>query len=170
AQQHFPELAHENATFLSLSGTDHQKVLSQLDRMNQLNGHLPNKLVLATDNDLAGFKAADQFSVLQFEGMENIRQVPTKGKDWNDQLKANDPGIKEMTMEESHRRLEALETFSKQAKQPSNKSMQVKDEKQVANAKPGRLAREQQRADRKGKSREKNEVILKEGLQRVKDY
>lgn len=102
AQQHFPELAHENATFLSLSGTDHQKVLSQLDRMNQLNGHLPNKLVLATDNDLAGFKAADQFSVLQFEGMENIRQVPTKGKDWNDQLKANDPILKVVTQFKSH--------------------------------------------------------------------
>ncbi|APS41784.1 LtrC-like protein [Weissella jogaejeotgali] len=170
AQQHFPELAHENATFLSLSGTDHQKVLSQLDRMNQLNGHLPNKLVLATDNDLAGFQAADQFSVLQFEGMENIRQVPPKGKDWNDQLKANDPGIKTMTMEESHKRLEALETFSKQAKQPSNKSMKVQDDKQVVNANPGRLAREQRRTDRKGKSREKNEEIIKDALQRMKNY
>src|SRR5699024_9410109 len=75
-----------------------------------------------------------------------------------------------MTIEESHRRLEALETFSKQAKQPSNKSMKVKDEKQVASAKSGRLAREQRRTDRKGKSREKNEEIIKDALQRVKNY
>lgn len=170
AQMHFPELANENATFLSLSGTDNQKVLSQLDRMNQLNSHLPKKLVLATDNDLAGFQAAEQFNILQFEGMENIRQVPTKGKDWNYQLKANNGDIKTMTMAESHRQLEALETFTKQAQQANNKSVNAKDEKQVVQAKPCRLVREERRADRKGKSREKNEQIIKDALQRVQNY
>src|SRR5699024_11818144 len=96
--------------------------------------------------------------------------ITTKSRDWNDQQRANDPGIKTMTMEERQKRLEELETFKKQDKQPSEKSMKVKDEKQVASAKSGRLAREQRRTDRKGKSREKNEEIIKDALQRVKNY
>lgn len=116
AQMHFTEPANKNTTFLSLSGTDHQKVLSQLDRMKQLNGHLPKQLVLATDNDLAGFKAATPFDMLQFEGMTNIRQIPTQDKDWNDQLKTHDPAIKTLTMDENQQQLAALETFTQQAK------------------------------------------------------
>src|SRR5699024_3272058 len=115
AQMHFTELTNKNTTFLSLSGTDHQKVLSQLDRMKQLNGHLPKQLIMATDNDLAGFKAAAPFDMLQFEGMTTIQQIPTQGKDWNDQLKGHDPAIKTLTMDENQQQLAALETFTQQA-------------------------------------------------------
>ena len=166
AQMHFTEPQNKNTTFLSLSGTDHQKVLSQLDRMKQLNGHLPKQLVLATDNDLAGFKAAAPFDMLQFEGMTNIRQIPTQGKDWNDQLKAHDLAIKTLTMAENQQQLAALETFTQQAK-PAAKAPAT-DDKQVAQ--PQRKTREQRRDDRKGKSRERNEEIIKDALTRVQNY
>jgi len=171
AQMNFGRLAKENTTFLSLSGTDHQKVLSQLDRMNRENGHLPKELVMATDNDLAGYKAADYFDVMRFEGMTNLRQVPTIGKDWNDQLKSGVNAYKQMSIDESHKRLQALETFVNQ-NQSTNKAhqRQTTDQNQVVMPKSQRQARSENRAERTAQNRTNNEKIIQDALQRVESY
>src|SRR5699024_5783234 len=84
-----------------------------------------------------------------------------------DQLKAHDPAIKTLTMDENQQQLAALETFTQQAK-PAATAKATTDEKQVAQ--PQRVARQQRREDRKGKSRERNEEIIKDALTRVQNY
>lgn len=175
AQMRFDGIKDKNVTLLSLSGTDHQKVLAELDRMNQTNGHLPKQLIMATDADLAGYKAADVFDTLQFEGMENLRAVPKDGKDWNDQLKSGKNDFELMTMTENHERLTALQAFADKAQTTKlSDDKIIKDEKRVAVAGSGRTKtrydREQDRKARKQQNRADNERIIKDALERTAAY
>ena len=79
-------VSKENVTFLSMSGTKSEKVMTQLLRMNEQNGHLPKEVVIATDNDEAGHNVADKLMSMSYEQFSWLREVPSIGKDWNEQL------------------------------------------------------------------------------------
>ena len=175
AQMRFNGIKNKNVTLLSLSGTDHQKVLAELDRMNKANGHLPKQLIMATDADLAGYKAADVFDTLQFEGMTNLRAVPKDGKDWNDQLKSGKNDFELISMADNHERLSALQAFADKAKSTQlTDNKVIKDEKTIAVAGSGRAKtrydREKDRELRKRQNREGNEKIIKDALARTAAY
>lgn len=175
AQMNFKQLQSENATLISIR-TNHNKVLYELDRMNRENGRLPGQLIMATDNDLAGYEVADRFDQLRFDGIEPIRQVPVEGKDWNDQLKARKSGITSMTMEESHSRLTALAAFAdKQHVERENKATPA-DEHEVASASGASKRvntapnRTEGREARRTQTRQNNERIIKDAMERVANY
>ncbi|MFH7316272.1 ArdC-like ssDNA-binding domain-containing protein [Weissella cibaria] len=175
AQMRFDGIKDKNVTLLSLSGTDHQKVLAELDRMNKANGHLPKRLIMATDADLAGYKAADVFDTLQFDGMQNLRVIPKDVKDWNDQLKSGKNDFELMSMAENHERLTALQAFADKAQSTKlNDNKVIKDEKRVAVAGSGRAKtrfdREHDRNERKQRNRVENEKIIKDALDRTAAY
>jgi Antirestriction protein len=176
AQLRFDGIKDKNVTLLSLSGTDHQKVLAELDRMNQTNGHLPKRLIMATDDDIAGYRVADVFDTLQFEGVENLRVIPKDGKDWNDQLKSGKNRFELMSMSENHERLTALEAFADKTKSPEKLSdtKVIKDAHQVPVAggsrKTSRYGRQRERDARKTQNRAKNEEIIQEALERTANY
>lgn len=102
-QQNMKDLVNDNSTIFATSGGDYSKIGLQLQRMTDNNGKVPDSLVLATDNDLAGFNLANHFNV-EFAS----REIPVMGKDWNDQLKAGVTGIKKMTMDESVQHAKSL--------------------------------------------------------------
>ncbi|WP_187387488.1 toprim domain-containing protein [Weissella muntiaci] len=110
-QQNLGTLRHENTTVLSLSGLNTNKVLNQLNIMTQArNNSLPEKLIIATDNDLAGMNFANEIytGYSWHEHMEVVRQIPVEGKDWNDQLKAGVKGIEQFSLEENKKRYDTL--------------------------------------------------------------
>lgn len=176
AQLRFDGIKDKNVTLLSLSGTDHQKVLAELDRMNQANGHLPKRLIMATDDDIAGYKAADIFDTLQFNGMENLRAIPKDGKDWNDQLKSGENRFELMSMADSHDRLTSLEAFADKTKATTklSETKTIKDAHQVAASGSGRKTsrydRQRERDARKTQNRANNEKIIHEALERTANY
>ncbi|CUW11363.1 toprim domain-containing protein [Leuconostoc gasicomitatum] len=115
AQQNHQDMVKNNATLLSISGTDAKRGAKYLNEAIAKNNAPINKIVVAFDNDKAGFKAADFYDRFQFKNPvtgEKIvaeRQIPVKGKDWNDQLKSGISGFRSLTMSENSKRLSALE-------------------------------------------------------------
>ncbi|MCW0927997.1 DUF3991 and toprim domain-containing protein [Weissella sp. LMG 11983] len=100
AQMHWETLQHENATLFSLSGTKHEKVLPQLQRMLAINGQLPHEVIVATDNDQAGHEVAKRIMSVDYEQFTWRREIPTDSKDWNDALKSQNLRVTELATEQ----------------------------------------------------------------------
>ncbi|MBS0949229.1 toprim domain-containing protein [Weissella minor] len=178
AQQNLPNLKQENATLLSLSGTNSHKIWKQMDRMLHENGKVPGKVIVATDNDVAGFKVAQWLNRFESSEIEMVRQIPVEGKDWNDQLKSGKTGFTEMTLDESDRRLDNLLKLETQAKTASNNEIQKVNERKVGDnhavgtnsslkaqkSKAQNPDKILNRVERSRKIRQENEAIITQSL------
>ncbi|KRN74787.1 hypothetical protein IV73_GL001064 [Weissella kandleri] len=160
-QQNLKDLVNDNSTIFATSGGDYSKVGFQLQRMTDNNGKVPDALVLATDNDLAGFNLANHFD---FEFAS--REIPVMGKDWNDQLKANVTGIKKMTMDESVQHAKSLNDLKK-AENVEVPDGVLKDDNQVIKS-VSRPKTYQSRKERALATRKVNEQIIKDAMNNVK--
>lgn len=189
AQQNFRELRQQNATLMSLSGTNHTKVLHEIRRMNEQNGRSPRQLTIATDNDIAGYGVASRLNQLAFENIETIREIPINGKDWNDQLRSGQRGSTKMTFDESDQRLKQLESMAetKQVRESSPEKNKVTERPvtdgravkgKPLNARPVANSRNtlqspttvQTRSERRKKNELANQAIIEGALKEVKAW
>lgn len=137
AQQNHAQLTKENARLLSVSGTDVKRggfVLNDYFATKKGNFH---KIVVATDKDVAGCKAADFYNRYRFQNpltKENIavvRHVPKYGKDWNEQLQHGETGYEEWSMDKNEKYLQQLQMYQEdQADQSNIKQLELKPNKQ----------------------------------------
>lgn len=134
-QQNGASLQNTNTTFMSLTGTNHQKIMHQLSRMQTENGYAPKEVTIATDNDIAGFEVAHHMNGFEYKAGQMNREIPVVGKDWNDQLKAEKLGIQQMTLDQSDQQLTALKTRASRSDEPSQvkrRASKVTDEHAIA--------------------------------------
>lgn len=197
-QQNLDALAKENATILSMSGLKQHKVWSTMNRMFETSNRTPSDLIIATDNDLAGYQFAKRMNAVEYENLNMIRRIPVQGKDWNEQLQAGKRGYRDMDMAASERRLATLEAYAAQnaelneannvdrsksvlvetaaeAKQQTDQLKKEKtatlDTRQVSTAQLGKRRRTAAScAERKAKIRKQNETIIQDALAKVKAY
>ncbi|GAK31558.1 hypothetical protein WOSG25_110360 [Weissella oryzae SG25] len=170
-QQNIKTLGKENTTVMALSGSSYQKVFKQLQRMDSEYGKVIDKLVIATDNDLTGYRVANNFN-FDNDMLTVTRQIPVSGKDWNDQLKAGVTGINEFSIKESKLRLDSLEDIAKQdklAKEVAKSSTALKDDAQVLknNSKGERKLTPD---ERRIQTRKANEKILTDAMAKVAKF
>lgn len=183
AQQNHQDMVKSNATLLSVSGTDAKRGLQYLNDAVAAKQDKFNKIIVAFDNDVAGFKAADFFNRFSFknpisdEPITVERQIPLQGKDWNEQLKAGVTGRRTMTMTENTERLDALEKIAVQETQTGNPKFI--DEKmstiQPVTAVPDTKATQkgvgkQTKADRRKENALKNKQIIQEAMGKVAKF
>ncbi|MBD5833936.1 toprim domain-containing protein [Weissella confusa] len=197
-QQNLSTLAKENAMVLSMAGLKQHKVWATMNRMFETSNRTPSDLIIATDNDLAGYQFAKRMNAVEYENLNMIRRIPVQGKDWNEQLQAGKRGYRDMDMAASERRLATLEAYAAQnaelneannvdsakpglmettteAKQQANQLKKEKkatlDTRQVSTAHQGKKQRTvESRAERKAKTRKQNEAIIQDALAKVKAY
>lgn len=172
AQQNHVQLAKDNTTLLSVSGTNGRKVYEFLaERLKFDQEAMPKKIQYAFDNDLAGFEAMPE---LQFEGIVYSRILPINGyKDWNEQLKAGESGQEVMTYDGAiTRRNQLADLEEKQTKQKSQTPIiNLKDQNQVATNQAKHKGKKEtawvNKAERSKINREKNIKIVKEAMAQV---
>lgn len=197
-QQNLTTLAKENATVLSMSGLKQHKVWSTMNRMFETNNQTPSELIIATDNDLAGYQFAKRMNAVEYENLNMIRRIPVEGKDWNEQLKSGKSGFRDMDMATSERRLATLEAYAaqnaelnetsnaatsksdlaattekakQQPKQLQKNKKAAVDSRQVSTPHRGtKRHTSETRAARKAKTRKQNEAIIQDALTKVKAY
>ncbi|MCK8605682.1 DUF3991 and toprim domain-containing protein [Leuconostoc citreum] len=188
AQQNEQALVQSNATLLSISGTDAKRGATFLqDSFDAKKGDF-NKIIVAFDNDKAGFKAADYYDRFKFTNPNtNLpivaeRHVPIKGKDWNEQLKAGVLGFKTLTMTENAKQLDYLEAFTQTPTQQS--TVNVSDQQE--SALPAKHAqaplqspnestqlsgnKKLTKSQRRKANYKKNEAIIKDAMSKVSQF
>ncbi|MGR8861849.1 ArdC-like ssDNA-binding domain-containing protein [Leuconostoc citreum] len=183
AQQNHQELQKNNATLLSVSGTDAKRGVQYLNDAVAAKQAKFNHISVAFDNDKAGFKAADFFARFSFknpitdEPITVTRQIPVQGKDWNEQLKAGVTGYRELSIADNAKRLDALEKIAVQETQTENAKMP--DEKmssvQPVTAAPAKKdvkqnKGQQTKADRRKENALKNKRLIQEAIGKVSKY
>ncbi|MET3356696.1 UNVERIFIED_ORG: hypothetical protein ABIC58_000043 [Leuconostoc holzapfelii] len=183
AQQNHQELQKNNATLLSVSGTDAKRGVQYLNDAVAAKQAKFNHISVAFDNDKAGFKAADFFDRFSFknpitdEPITVTRQIPVQGKDWNEQLKAGVTGYRELSLADNAKRLDALEKIAVQETQTGNAKMP--DEKmssvQPVTAAPAKKdvkqnKGQQTKADRRKENALKNKRLIQEAMGKVSKY
>ncbi|MGR8823223.1 toprim domain-containing protein [Leuconostoc citreum] len=180
AQQNHQELIANDATLLSISGTDAKRGSQYLNDAIAKKQARFNKIIVAFDNDRAGFKAADYFDRFTFknpvtnEPIQAVREIPLKGKDWNEQLKAGVKGKQTLTMSENSQRLEELEQIV--AQQSQGNPFDTKDQKASAlpatNKSTGdkKAPTQRTKAQRRQENRVKNMTLIKEAMAKVTQY
>lgn len=183
AQQNHQELQKNNATLLSVSGTDAKRGVQYLNDAVAAKQAKFNHISVAFDNDKAGFKAADFFARFSFknpitdEPITVTRQIPVQGKDWNEQLKAGVTGYRELSLADNAKRLDALEKIAVQETQTENAKMP--DEKmssvQPVTAAPAKKdvkqnKGQQTKADRRKENALKNKRLIQEAMGKVSKY
>lgn len=182
AQQNHQELTKNNATLLSISGTDAKRGAQFLNDSIGAKQAQFNKVIVAFDNDQAGFKAADFYDRFQFKNPNTNemivaeRHVPIKGKDWNDQLKAGVSGYQTLSMGENAKRLEQLSQLAAQETQDNpfdNHDDRVSKvpAKNKAQAPFEQSAKTKMtKAQRRKENALKNKAIIKEAMGKVTAY
>ncbi len=181
AQQNHQELIQNNATLLSVSGTDAKRGLHYLNAaITEKNAQFKH-LIVAFDNDRAGFQAADFYERHPLQNLNTQqaitveRQIPLKGKDWNEQLKAGVTGKQSMTMADSTKRLDALEELAAQESQAN--PFDVKDNhvsaipaKRTEPTSSSKKSVKRTKAQRRQENAQKNKAIMAEAVAKVKQY
>lgn len=179
AQQNHQDMVKNNATLLSVSGTDAKRGVQFLNDAVTAKQAKFNKIIVAFDNDKAGFKAADYFDRFSFknpitnEAITAERQIPLQGKDWNEQLKAGILGTRVMTMTENANRLEALETFetpTSNLKQDDENTSIIKPVNQGEKRPVKSDIPRRNKADRRKENALKNKKIIQEAMGKVAKY
>ena len=177
AQQNHQDLKANDATLLSVSGTDAKRGAKYLNDAIAKNNARFDKIIVAFDNDKAGFKAAEFYDRFQFKNpitntpITAERQIPIKGKDWNEQLKSGATGYTRMTMAENTKRLEALENFSTQeeVKTPFDDERTTRlpshNQTETKSAEKHRT-----KAQRRKENLAKNKDIIKSAINQVTQY
>ncbi|MCK8605738.1 toprim domain-containing protein [Leuconostoc citreum] len=183
AQQNYETLKQYNATLLSVSGTDAKRGAYFLNDSIAAKQARFNKIIVAFDNDKAGFKAADFYerhtyrNPITNEPIIAERQIPLKGKDWNEQLKAGVSGFKSLSMTENAKRLEQLEVFGER---PENENKIINKDTQESKI-PAKKERSNKtpiedkslkldKAQRRRENEKKNKAIIKEAMSKVTQY
>ncbi|MGC8304903.1 ArdC-like ssDNA-binding domain-containing protein [Leuconostoc mesenteroides] len=183
AQQNHQDMVKSNATLLSVSGTDAKRGLQYLNDAVAAKQAKFNKIIVAFDNDVAGFKAADYFDRFSFknpitgEAIEAERHIPLQGKDWNEQLKAGVTGRRVMSMTDNANRLDALEKLAMQETQTVKpdyvdvKMSTIQPVKEVSDTKTGKQTNQRRsKADRRKENALKNKQIIQEAMGKVAKY
>lgn len=183
AQQNHAQLTKENARLLSVSGTDAKRggfVIN--DYFAAKKGNF-NKIILATDKDLAGCKAADFYRHFHFRNpltkkeLTVVRHVPKYGKDWNEQLQHGETGFDEWSMDKNEEYLKQLQMYQdEQADQSNIKQLERQPSKQASQlTSVGQKPSWQQKkkltpAERKAANRAKNKAIIDQAVQQIRSY
>lgn len=183
AQQNHQELQKNNATLLSVSGTDAKRGVQYLNDAVAAKQAKFNHISVAFDNDKAGFKAADFFDRFSFknpitdEPITVTRQIPVQGKDWNEQLKAGVTGYRELSLADNAKRLDALEKIAVQetqtgdAKMPDEKMSSVQPVTAAPATKDVKQNKGQQtKANRRKENALKNKRLIQEAMGKVSKY
>lgn len=183
AQQNHQDMVKSNATLLSVSGTDAKRGLQYLNDAVAAKQDKFNKTIVAFDNDVAGFKAADYFDRFSFknpitgEAIDAERHIPLQGKDWNEQLKAGVTGRRVMSMTDNANRLDALEKLAMQETQTVKpdyvdvKMSTIQPVKEVSDTKTGKQTNQRRsKADRRKENALKNKQIIQESMGKVAKY
>lgn len=182
AQQNHQGLKANNATLLSISGTDAKRGAKYLNDAIVKNDARFKKIIVAFDNDKAGFKAADFYDRFQFknpvtkEVIAAERQIPVKGKDWNEQLKAGVTGVRVLSMADNEKRLKAFEIG---ADNPFEKT--ALEKKPFEDTRATKLAagtpvkkdqdnRPRTKSQRRQENLIKNKTIMKTAIDKVSQY
>lgn len=177
AQQNHQTLKDNDATLLSVSGTDAKRGAKYLNDAIAQNNARFDKIIVAFDNDKAGFKAAEYYDRFEFKNpITNLpitaeRQIPIKGKDWNEQLKAGVNGFTGMTMAENTKRLSALEDLSTQEviKTPFDDDRAIHLPSQKNNTEKS-SEKHRTKAQRRKENLAKNKAIIKSAIAKVSQY
>lgn len=181
AQQNYPSLKENNATLLSVSGTDAKRGAQFLNDSIAAKQARFNKIIVAFDNDKAGFKAADFYdrhvykNPITNEPIVAERQIPIKGKDWNEQLKAGVTGFKTLSMTENAKRLEQLEVFGERpdttqsVKVDQSPRMPAKNQSGMAKPKDN-LTKKLTKTQRRRENEKNNKAIIREAMNKVTQY
>lgn len=181
AQQNHQELIKANATLLSISGTDAKRGAEYLNAaITQKNAQFKH-LIVAFDNDRAGFQAADFYERHQLQNPNTkqaitvTRQIPVKGKDWNEQLKAGVTGKQSLTMAESTKRLDALEEIAAQESQANpfdvkDHHVSVMPAKKTEQTTPTKTTIKRTKAQRRQENALKNKALIQEAFSKVTQY
>lgn len=180
-QQNHQELIRNNATLLSVSGTDAKRGVSYLNAAITEKGAKFSHIIVAFDNDRAGFQAADFYERHQLQNPNTKqpitveRQIPLKGKDWNEQLKNGVVGKQSMTMADNTKRLDALEEIATQQSQEN--PFQTKDHhvsdipaKKAPETSITKLPTKRTKAQRRQENAQKNKAIINEAIAKVAQY
>ncbi|WP_349533745.1 toprim domain-containing protein [Leuconostoc citreum] len=183
AQQNYPALKKNNATLLSVSGTDAKRGAQFLNDSIAAKQARFNKIIVAFDNDKAGFKAANFYdrhtyrNPITSETIIAERQIPLKGKDWNEQLKAGVTDFKTLSMTESTKRLEQLEVFgerpvSHQKVSPTDTQVSnvVANKNEAPNKHDAKKTQKMTKSQRRHENATKNKALIKEAMNKVTQY
>lgn len=170
AQENFKALDKSNSTLLALSSTNQNKIFKQLDRMHKQNGQFPDTVVIATDNDIAGYEVASRINQFEIKGIKMLRAVPVEGKDWNDQIKSGKRGQQILTLDQSDQQLERLKklqdsTQLTERETATNAKSPTQDEHQVTHKAVNKGTNNSlNKADRRAQNRANNEQIINKSL------
>lgn len=184
AQMHWETLQNENATLFSLSGTKHEKVLPQLQRMMAINGQLPHEVIGATDNDQAGHEVAKRIMSVDYEQFTWQREIPSDSKDWNDALKSEDFNVVELNSEQVRTsEMPSEAALGEQQPDQSEPSSETPMEEVVTRkeeippsrkdrrrSKQRNSKRRMSRQERKDAIYQRNEELIHGALKRVREY